>query len=339
MTSIEKTLSMLQRGINILSIEIFQLFYSLYHKPIVILFHVRLRIRNYMKKYVFSLVIAVALLLILKNTTKGKIAGIYVKGVVANVISKPGYINTSGDSIATRVLLPEGYKRVVCEVGSFQEYLRNYSLKPYGSKIINYDKSEYFAQDWHEAILEVPVPSNGLQQCADALMRIRSEYLWKQNRKNEIGFNFTSGHYCSWKKYAEGYRPKIKGNKVTFHKTASPNHSKPSFYSYLNLIYMYAGTLSMYHELEKVPISEIKIGDMLIKPGSPGHIEIIVDEINNEQGDKMYLLAQGNTPAQSVCLLKNFEDTSISPWYRFQKEEPVYTPSYYFEKAEFIRFK
>lgn len=292
-----------------------------------------------MKKYVISIGIAIVLFLLLKQTTKGKVAVDQIKGVVENVVYKPDYIHKTGDSISTRVIVPKGYKRVQYAANSFQEYLRHYRLKPYGSKIINYDNSEYFAQDWHDAILEVPVPSNGLQQCADALMRIRSEYLWKHNRKDEIGFNFTSGHYCSWSKYAAGYRPKIAGNKVSFHKTAPINHSKTNFYKYLNLIYTYAGTLSMYHELEKVQIADLKIGDMLITPGSPGHIEIIVDEIINEQGDKMYLLAQGNTPAQSVCLLKNFEDATISPWYRFIENEPVYTPSYYFDKAQFIRFK
>ncbi len=292
-----------------------------------------------MKRYIFSILVVALLFVVYKNTSKGKMMTNHVKGVVTNAITDPDYIYKDGDSISVRVIVPEGYKRVKHAPGSFQEYLRNYKLKPYGSKIINYDNSEYFAQDWHDAVLEVPVPNNGLQQCADALMRMRSEYLWDQNRKDEIGFNFTSGHYCSWKKYALGYRPKISGNKVTFHKVASPNHSKSNFYKYLNLIYMYAGTLSMYHELEKVPVSEIKIGDMLVKPGSPGHIEIIVDEVINQQGDKMYLLAQGNTPAQSVCLLKNFEDTSISPWYKFNENEPVYTPSYYFDKAEFIRFK
>ncbi len=291
-----------------------------------------------MKKYVLSLSIAVILIFMLRSLISPGVTN-QIKGAITNVVLEPDYINVNGDSVSTRVLVPKGYKRVEYPKGSFQEYLRYYKLKPYGSKIINYDDSEYFAQNWHEAILEVPVPKNGLQQCADALMRIRSEYLWDQNRNDEIGFNFTSGHYCSWKKYAEGYRPKIRGNKVTFHKTATPSHSKANFYKYLNLIYTYAGTLSMYHELEKIPVSEIRIGDMLVKPGSPGHIEIIVDEVINEDGDKMYALAQGNTPAQSVCLLKNFEDTSISPWYRFQEREPVYTPSYYFDEAKFIRFK
>lgn len=291
-----------------------------------------------MKKYIVGLILLVLLSFFVFNTTKGKITTNQLKGMVTT-ITAPNYIDKSGGQINTRVLLPEGYKRAVYPKGSFQEYLRNYTVKPYGTPIINYDDSKYFAQNWHEAILDIPVPKNGLQQCADALMRMRSEYLWDQNRKDDIGFKFTSGHYCSWKKYAEGFRPKIKGNKVSFHKTATPNHSKVNFYKYLNLIYTYAGTLSMYNEMEKVSIDKLTIGDMLVKPGSPGHIEIIVDEIVNDNGQKMFLLAQGNTPAQSVCLLKNFEDTSISPWYIFQENKSVDTPSYYFEKAQFIKFK
>jgi len=292
-----------------------------------------------MKKFFLIIILIVIAVFVFITTSKGKHFTNHLKGVIKNIVSTPDYIHKEGDAISTRVLLPEGYHRKAYPNGSFQEYLRQYPLKKHGSSIINFDGSKYFAQHWHDAILEVPVPTNGLQQCADALMRLRAEYLWDQNRKNEIGFNFTSGHYCSWKKYAEGFRPKINGNKVTFHKTAPPNASKANFYKYLNLIYTYAGTLSLHTELPKVQIKDLRIGDMLVKPGSPGHIEIIVDKIENDKGDKLYLLAQGNTPAQNVCLLKNFEDTSISPWYRFKENNAVYTPSYYFEKATFVRFK
>ncbi|WP_299441673.1 DUF4846 domain-containing protein [uncultured Aquimarina sp.] len=292
-----------------------------------------------MKKYLLVIGGIVVLVVLFRVTSKGKQLTNHVKGVVKNILPIPDYIDKEGDSISTRVRVLKDYKRTRYPKNSFQEYLRNYRLKKHGSPIINYDDTKYFAQHWHDAILEVPVPANGLQQCADALMRMRAEYLWDANRKDEIGFNFTSGHYCSWKEYAKGYRPKIRGNKVTFHKTASPNSSKTNFYKYLNLIYTYAGTLSLHTELPKVKVKDLTIGDMLVKPGSPGHIEIIVDEIVNNQGDKLFLLAQGNTPAQNVCLLKNFEDTSMSPWYRFKENTAVYTPSYYFEKAQFIRFK
>ncbi|WP_298554849.1 DUF4846 domain-containing protein [uncultured Algibacter sp.] len=259
---------------------------------------------------------------------------------IATRISTPSLINKDSLTIKSRINLPKGYKRVVYPSQSFQEYLRNYKLKPFGTKIINYDNTNYFWQGGHIGILEIPVPKNGLQQCADALIRIRSEYLWDKNRKDEIGFNFTSGHYCSWKQYAEGYRPKIKGNKVSFHKTASSNPSKENFYKYLNLIYMYSGTLSLYYELPKInSAKDLKIGDMLIKGGSPGHIVMVCDEAINGKGEKLFLLFQGNTPAQSVHLVKNLEDSNISPWYQLKKDAVIPVSNYTFGSAKFVRFK
>lgn len=258
----------------------------------------------------------------------------------AAVIEKPNLINKDSITIKSRVNIPNGYKRAIYKNGSFQEYLRNYTLKSFGTKIINYDDSEYFWQNGHIGILDIPVPKNGLQQCADALIRIRSEYLWDKDRKAEIGFNFTSGHYCSWKQYAEGFRPKINGNKVSFHKTSSVNHSKENFYKYLNLIYMYSGTLSLFNELPKIDSAkDLVIGDMLIKGGSPGHIVMICDEIINAEGDKLFLLFQGNTPAQSVHLVKNLEDSQISPWYQLEKDIIIPVSNYTFNSSKFIRFK
>lgn len=262
-----------------------------------------------------------------------------VVDTVAAILETPSLINKDSLTIKSRVNVPVGYNRVTYANGSFEDYLRNYKLKPFGSKIINYDDSEYFWQGGHVGVLEVSVPQNGLQQCADALIRIRSEYLWDNDRKDEIGFNFTSGHYCSWQKYAEGFRPKISGNKVSFHKTALADHSKNNFYKYLNLIYMYSGTLSLYNELESVKAIDLKIGDMLIKGGSPGHIVMLCDEVVNDKGEKLFLLFQGNTPAQRVHLVKNLEDASLSPWYRLEDNAVVPVSNYTFSSAKFVRFK
>lgn len=263
-----------------------------------------------------------------------------VKSVTSITVEKTNHVNKTGMTIKSRVTIPDGYKRVTYPKGSFQTYLRNYKLKPFGTKIINYDNSEYYWQGGHIGVLDIPVPKNGLQQCADALIRVRSEYLWDSNRKDEIGFNFTSGHYCSWKQYADGYRPKIKGNKVSFHKTASKNYSKENFYKYLNLIYMYSGTLSLYNELPKInSVKDLKIGDMLIKGGSPGHIVMICDEVINDKGTKLFLLFQGNTPAQSVHLVKNLEHSELSPWYPLKKDAIIPVSNYTFGSSKFVRFK
>jgi len=123
----------------------------------------------------------------------------YTANALASEVSSINLLNKDSLTIKTRVNPPKGYKRVPYAEGSLQSYLRNYELKSFGTKIINYDDTEYFWQLGHVGILDIPVPKNGLQQCADALIRIRSEYLWDHGRKNEIGFNFTSGDYCSWK--------------------------------------------------------------------------------------------------------------------------------------------
>lgn len=243
-------------------------------------------------------------------------------------------------TISERIKVPDTYTRVKYPEGSFSSYIQNYKLKSFDAKVINYDGKPYVYQSGHVGVLEVPVPSNGLQQCADALIRIRAEYLWETNRKDDIGFNFTSGHYCSWKKYAEGYRPKINGSKVSFHKTASRDTSKQNFYKYLNLIYTYAGTQSLYNELPKITNkANVEVGDMLIYPGNPGHVIMVVDKITTIDGDILFIFAQGNTPAQSVHILKNLNDSSISPWYDIEMNQYLEIPTYYFNKTQFIRFK
>lgn len=263
-----------------------------------------------------------------------------VKQTVKGITTTTSLLNKDSLTIKSRVNTPKGYKRVKYNTGSFEDYLRNYKLKPFNSKIINYDGSEYYWQIGHIGILDVPVPKNGLQQCADALIRIRSEYLWDNNRKGEIGFNFTSGHYCSWLEYAEGYRPRINGNKVTFSKTAKSNHTKNNFYKYLNLIYTYSGTLSLYNELPQITaIEKLKVGDMLIRGGTPGHIVMIADEAVNEKGEKLFLLFQGNTPAQSVHLVKNLEDTELSPWYDLKLNVEIGVSNYTFNNSKYVRFK
>lgn len=288
-----------------------------------------------MKKIIFGLIL-VGLIAFLFFSKQGSV----IKNTAITYVIKPSYINEVGATVSERIKLPEGFVRSVYPAGSFQKYLQDYQLKAFGSKVINYDGSEYGYQKGHVGVLEIPVPSNGLQQCADALMRIRAEYLWDKNRKSEIGFNFTSGHYCSWKSYAEGYRPKVNGSRVSFHKTATANATKESFYNYLNLIYTYAGTQSLYDELPKVTsVNDIEVGDMLIYPGSPGHVIMVVDMAANQLGEKLFIFAQGNTPAQSVHMLKNPTNIDLSPWYEIELGAYLEIPTYYFNEVKFMRFK
>jgi len=270
------------------------------------------------------------------STRKGKV----LQKTAMTYVHTPSYINKQGATVLERTITLDGYTRKEYPTHSFSAYIQKYPLHPYGTEVINYDGNPYVYQAGHIGVFTLPVPSDGLQQCADALIRLRAEYLWDRNKKEDIGFNFTSGDYCSWDKYAQGFRPKINGSDVTFQKTATKDHSKENFYRYLKLIYTYSGTLSLFHELPKVStIEDVEVGDMLIHPGSPGHVMMVVDKSTNAAGENLLIFAQGNTPAQSVHMIKNPNDPAISPWYEIELGTRLDIPTYSFTNVQFVRFK
>ena len=99
---------------------------------------------------------------------------------------------------------------------------------------------------------------------------------------------------------------------------------------------MYSGTSSLYNELKSVDAKDLKVGDMRIKGGSPGHIVMIADEVINEKGEKLVLLFQGNTPLQRVHLVKNLEDSAISTWYQLEHGAVIPVSNYTFRRAKFV---
>jgi hypothetical protein len=48
------------------------------------------------------------------------------------------------------------------------------------------------------------IGNKDLHQCADAVMRLRAEYLWNEERYDKIHFNFTNGFRVDYTKWIEG---------------------------------------------------------------------------------------------------------------------------------------
>lgn len=57
---------------------------------------------------------------------------------------------------------------------------------------------------------------------------------------------------------------------------------------------------------------------------------MVVDLAENQQGEKVFLLAQSYMPAQDIQILKNTYD-NMSPWYRTTAFKKLYTPEWTFE--------
>ncbi|MCC6287912.1 MAG: hypothetical protein IT249_08505 [Chitinophagaceae bacterium] len=224
----------------------------------------------------------------------------------------PGKINNSGNINGSirDVLLPYGYRRIVFQKHSFAEWLRNMKLKA-DKTVYLYNGLPKKNQTAQFAVLDMPVGKKDLQQCADAVMRLRASYLFENERLNEIVF-----YDNSRKAY-----------------TYTGGQNRQVFESYLEKVFASCGTASLEKQLKKKLIQDITPGDVLIKGGYPGHAVMVMDIAVNDSGEKIYLLAQSYMPAQDIHVLKNNQAALLNPWYAVNGRQIV-TPEWIFQSTQ-----
>lgn len=236
-------------------------------------------------------------------------------------------------SLVNQISVPKGYSRVDVAEGSFAQWLRFLPLLPADSKVMLFDGREKPYQAGAYRVLNIDIGKSDLQQCADAIMRLKAEYHYSKADYANIHFNYTSGHKVSFDDWRKGRKPIVSGNKVSFSgATGQTDNSYTNFKKYLRSIFMFAGTASLEKEMKAVSIDQLKIGDVFIKGGFPGHAVLVVDmAVHQESGQKIFLLAQSYMPAQSIHILKNFEHKSAaSPWYPADFGATLFTPEWDF---------
>lgn len=237
-----------------------------------------------------------------------------------------------------RFLPPPGFARTVVSPNSFAHFLRHLPLKPAGSKVRYFNGEEKETPSVYDAVVDLPIGKKDLHQCADAIIRLRAEYLWRTRQFDKIKFHFTNGFLVEYERWRKGGRIKFRQNKAFWTDSATPSDSYETFWAYLDVIFNYAGTLSLSKELQPKSIAELQIGDVFIRGGSPGHAVIVVDVAADSLGKKAFLLAQSYMPAQEIQILKNPSDPRLSPWYSADFGEKLATPEWTFRKAELKGF-
>ncbi len=248
-------------------------------------------------------------------------------------------INIEGNTIQHRFQPPAGFVRQAESESSFGFFLRDLPLKPSGSNVLYFDGTVKSNRNVYEAVVNLPIGKQDLHQCADAVMRLRADYFYSLKQYDKIHFNFTNGFRVDFSKWAAGYRIAVKGNKTSWVKTAKPSVSYETYWNYLETVFMYAGTASLEKELKTIKISDLKIGDVFIKGGFPGHAVIVVDlVVNPKTNQKMMLLAQSYMPAQELQILKNPNNVSINPWYDTDFGSTLKTPEWTFNASQLKRF-
>ena len=211
---------------------------------------------------------------------------------------------------------PDGYERIALSQNSFGEWLRAIRLKK-DDRVYLYDGSLKKNQSAQFAVLDKPVGKKNLQQCADAVMRLRAEYLFEQGRYEEIVFRDNNGTPYAWK----------------------GKNSQQSFDSYLETVFGMCGTASLEKQLK--PVSdwrEIQPGDVFVKGGFPGHAMIVVDVAIDKKGKRVFMLAQSYMPAQDIHIVKNPLDEDISPWYEVEANTILVTPEWRFLTGQLYKW-
>ena len=254
------------------------------------------------------------------------------------VTKNASHVIPEGSTIGTRYSTPEGFKRVEVEKDSFEEFLRNQKLKPYGEKVLYYDGREKPSRGVYDSVIDVDIGDRNLHQCADAIMLLRGEYLYSIGDYDDIKFNFVSGFKAEYNKWMEGYRIKVEGNDIRYYKATEPSNTYEDFRKFMDMVFAYSGTLSLEKEMDSIDIEDMKIGDVFIIGGSPGHAVIIVDMAMNDANEKIFIIAQSYMPAQQTQILINSNDENMSPWYSLKDKEKLKTPEWTFELDALRRF-
>jgi poly-gamma-glutamate synthesis protein (capsule biosynthesis protein) len=260
--------------------------------------------------------------------------------IEAEVISSEVYswINISGQTLGTRVNTPAGFARIPSVPEELTGFLRGLTLKDAGSEVLLYDGLAKAYQDGHIAVFDLEVGERDLQQCADSIMRVYAEYYWSIRAYDKIAFHLTNGFLMEYTKWRDGNRIVVDGNKVSWSKTKAYYDSYEEFRKYLNIVFAYAGTLSLSEECEPVALDEMRPGDMFLKGGSPGHCVMVVDISQDREGNRAYLLAQGYMPAQDFHILKNPLHPE-DPWYYASEiTYPLKTPLWSFDENSLVRW-
>ncbi|WP_400191242.1 DUF4846 domain-containing protein [Hymenobacter sp. B81] len=242
-------------------------------------------------------------------------------------------------SLAARFAPPAGCRRVALPAGSFGHWLRFLPLKPAGTAVRLHTGKLKPLQTVHAAVVDIDTGPRDLQQCADAVIRLRGEYLFSQDFRR-IHFQLTSGHTVGFADWVAGQTFQVRGEEVLPARKPAEAPTHAALRRYLDLIFTYAGTLSLARELRPAALASIQPGDVLIKGGSPGHAVLVLDAAEHAATRRRYvLLAQSYMPAQDLHVLRNVEQPQLGAWFAIDPAaEWLETPEWSFSSDQLKRW-
>lgn len=221
--------------------------------------------------------------------------------------------------------LPQDYKRIEIPKESFGEWLRQIKLRK-DNTVYLYNGTPKTDQTLHYAVLDISTGKKDLQQCADAIMRLKAEYYFSKKQYDSIDFKSANKRYNFLQ---------------TLNNTNTAGKDIHALLlQFMETVFMNCGTYTIDDMTRMIYLNNMLPGDVFVKAGAPGHAMIIVDVAMDETtGKKIYLLAQGYMPAQDMHIVINPNSSTLSPWYEANDDEKIITPGWIFAKDQLKRWK
>jgi len=237
------------------------------------------------------------------------------------------------------IALPAGFNYAENDDTTYAHWLLDLGLKE-NRTVYLYNGDLKPDQNVQYGVLDIDIGKKDLVQCADAVIKLRADFLFSKHRYDGLNFTVTSGDDISFEKWLKGFRWKEQGSKLMSYKTnIATNNIQIEFDKFMELVFSYCGSYSLSKQLRQVnDINTIHPGDVFIKGGFPGHAVTVMAVAKNSGGESVFLLSQGYMPAQDIHILKNYRDPELSPWYRIKDIYPLYTPQWQFEKGSLKRW-
>ncbi|MDO7887241.1 DUF4846 domain-containing protein [Hymenobacter cheonanensis] len=244
-------------------------------------------------------------------------------------------------TLVGRFAPPAGCQRVAVPAGSWGAWLRTLPLRSVGTLARLYNGQLKDNQAVVAAVVNIDPGTTDLQQCADAVIRLRAEYLFSIN-PNKIHFHLTTGYDAWFSDYVAGTTFRVKGEEVRPAPKPAEAPTHAALGRYLLPVFGYAGTRSLSREVLPVPLAQAQPGDVLVHGGSPGHAVLVADVAENPRTNQRYLLLlQSYMPAQNIHVLRNVDRPALGAWFAVPgPQEPQFdTPEWTFASTELGRFE
>jgi hypothetical protein len=230
-------------------------------------------------------------------------------------------------TLESRFKPPPGYTRVPVQPDSFGAWLRGLPMAPADTAVTRFDGTvtrpaddEYLA-----GVVAIDLGTTDLQQSADALVRLHAEWLWSRGARGEISYPGATRLSMPLARWEKGQRVVAEGANVYWALRAEPvTIDYAEFRHFLDQVFTWVNSTSLTRRAARVedPAS-LAPGDFFLHTKPPGHVAVVLDLAAKPSGERLALLGQALSPAESIHVVRPGRATA---WFSLRPGRDLFTP-------------